>query len=214
MNVLFLKRYALCAALPLLLGGCATMAPPAGVKPGVEAAAPRPYADRLDLGGRLSIRYENHGRDEAMHGSFVWSQNPSHTNVTLLSPLGQTIAVIDMTPDGASLTQGGQQVRTAANVDTLVTQTLGWPLPVSGLRHWLQGFAVDASGKRFIANPQATEVATRDGWQIHYAAWEDDAAENGAAQARPRRIDLKRSTAQAGDVSIRIVIDNWQTPQQ
>jgi outer membrane lipoprotein LolB len=210
MNVLCLKRYALCAALPLLLSACASMAPPAEVTPAVTAAG-RPYAEKLDLGGRLSVRYENHGREEAIHGSFVWSQNPSNTNVTLLSPLGQTIAVIDMSPDGASLTQSGQQVRTAADVDALVADTLGWPLPVSGLRSWLQGFGVDASGKRFIANPQATEVATKDGWRIHYAAWENGAAQNGAA--RPRRIDLKRSTAQAGDVSIRIVIDNWQTPQ-
>jgi outer membrane lipoprotein LolB len=154
------------------------------------------------------VRYQNNGREEAMHGSFMWSQNPSRTSVTLLSPLGQTIAVIDMTPDGASLTQGGQQVREAADVDALVADTLGWPLPISGLRQWLQGFAIDATGKRFTANSQATEVATRDGWRIRYAAWQDD-----AVQTRPKRIDLERSTAQAGDVSIRIVIDNWQTRQ-
>jgi outer membrane lipoprotein LolB len=203
-----LQKYAPCVALSLLLGGCATMTPPAAVPPTAQTATSRLYADHLDLGGRLSVRYQNNGREEAMHGSFVWSQNPSQTSITLLSPLGQTVAIIDVTPDGASLTQSGQPARTAADVDALVAETLGWPLPVAGLRGWLQGFAVDASGKRFIANPQATEVATRDGWRIHYAAWQDD-----AAQSRPRRIDLDRSTAQAGDVSIRIVIDNWQTRQ-
>jgi outer membrane lipoprotein LolB len=208
MNVRLMQKYALCVALPLLLAGCAGMAPPAGVSPAAQPASPRPYADKLDLGGRLSVRYQNNGREEAMHGSFMWSQNPSRTSVTLLSPLGQTIAVIDMTPDGASLTQGGQQVREAADVDALVADTLGWPLPISGLRQWLQGFAIDATGKRFTANSQATEVATRDGWRIRYAAWQDD-----AVQTRPKRIDLERSTAQAGDVSIRIVIDNWQTRQ-
>jgi outer membrane lipoprotein LolB len=208
MNVRLLQRYALCVALPLLLSGCASMAPSAGVAPAAQSTSPRPYTDKLDLGGRLSVRYQNNGKEEAMHGSFVWSQNPSQTNVTLLSPLGQTVAVIDVTPDGASLKQGGQQVRTAADVDALVADALGWPLPVSGLRQWLQGFGVDASGQRFTANPEATEVTTRDGWHIHYAAWQDD-----PASARPRRIDLERSTAQAGDVSIRIVIDNWQTRQ-
>jgi outer membrane lipoprotein LolB len=208
MNVRLMQKYALCVALPLLLAGCAGMAPPAGVSPAAQPASPRPYADKLDLGGRLSVRYQNNGREEAMHGNFMWSQNPSRTSVTLLSPLGQTIAVIDMTPDGASLTQGGQQVREAADVDALVADTLGWPLPISGLRQWLQGFAIDATGKRFTANSQATEVATRDGWRIRYAAWQDD-----AVQTRPKRIDLERSTAQAGDVSIRIVIDNWQTRQ-
>jgi outer membrane lipoprotein LolB len=208
MNVCLMQRYALCAALPFLLAGCASMAPPAPVAPVAQSTSPRQYADKLDLGGRLSVRYQNNGKEEAMHGNFVWSQNPSRTSVTLLSPLGQTIAVIDVTPDGASLMQSGQQVRTAGDVDELVADTLGWPLPISGLRQWLQGFAIDATGKRFAANSQATEVATRDGWRIHYAAWQDD-----AVQTRPRRIDLERSTAQAGDVSIRIVIDNWQTRQ-
>jgi outer membrane lipoprotein LolB len=205
MNVRLLKRWALCVALPLLLSACASLAPSTGVPPTSSA---RPYADRLDLGGRLSVRYENNGREEAMHGSFVWSQQPAHTSVTLLSPLGQTLAVIDMTPVGAKLTQGGQPVRVASDVDALVADALGWPLPVSGLRDWLQGFGVDAGGKPFTANPQATEVATRDGWHVRYAAWQED-----AEQVRPRRIDLERTTAQAGNVAIRIVIDNWRAPQ-
>jgi outer membrane lipoprotein LolB len=50
-----------------------------------------------------------------------------------------------------------------------------------------------------------TDVATRDGWRIRYAGWQDD-----TPPTRPKRIDLERYTAQAGDVSIRIVIDKWQ----
>jgi outer membrane lipoprotein LolB len=207
MSVRFLKEVALCAALPLLLSGCASMAPQTNTSAAAATAA-RPYADKLDVGGRLSVRYANQGKEEAMHGSFTWSQDPAHTSVTLLSPLGQTVAVIDVTPDGATLAQGGQPVRSAADVDELVAGTLGWPLPVAGLREWLQGYAVDASGKRVIASPQATDIATRDGWRIRYAAWQND-----PAQIRPRRIDLDRNTAQGGDISIRIVIDNWQARQ-
>lgn len=205
MNVRLMKRVALCVALPLLLSACASLTPSPGVP---TTASARSYTETVELGGRLSVRYQNNDREEAMHGSFLWSQKPAHTNVTLLSPLGQTLAVIDMTPVGAKLTQGGQPARVATDVDALVADTLGWPLPISGLRGWLQGFAVDASGKPFTANSQATEVATRDGWRIRYPAWQEDAEQN-----RPRRIDLERSTAQAGDVSIRIVIDNWHAPQ-
>jgi outer membrane lipoprotein LolB len=165
----------------------------------------RPYRDEIDLSGRLSVRYQNNGQEEALHGSFVWNQNPARTSITLLSPLGQTMAIIDVTRDGATLSQAGQPVRMAADADALAAGTLGWPLPVAGLRDWLQGYAVDANGSRFIASPQTTDVATRDGWRIRYAGWQDDSPPN-----RPKRIDLERSTAQAGDVSIRIVIDKWQ----
>lgn len=171
-------------------------------------AAARSFKDTIDLGGRLSVRYQTNNKEEALHGSFIWSQTPAQTTVTLLSPLGQTIAVINVSPNGATLAQGGQPVRSADNVDALTAETLGWPLPVAGLREWLQGFALDAAGRRFIATPAAPEITTRESWRIRYAAWLEE--NSATAQSRPKRIDLARATEQAGDVSIRIVIDSWQ----
>ena len=80
---------------------------------------------------------------------------------------------------------------------------------MAGLRDWLQGFALDSQGRRFIAAPPATaSLTTLDGWGLTYAAWRDE-SDNSPKNA-PRRIDLTRSTAQAGNVEIRIVIDDWQ----
>jgi len=197
-----MRRWTL--ALPLVLAGCSSFAPPA-VSP--ELAAARPYRDAIDLSGRLSVHYQSRGQNEAVHGGFAWTQNPERTNIALLSPLGQTLALIDVTPNGAKLTQAGQPARTAADPDALAAQALGWPLPVAGLRQWLQGFGINAKGERFVATPQAADVTTRDGWNIRYVDWQNDGPQ---APIRPKRIDLARSTQQAGDVSIRIVIDNWQ----
>lgn len=204
----FLRNGISVLLMPFLLIGCATVISPSAPDPAAaEQAAARPYQDTITIGGRLSVRYQQNARDEAIHGSFTWVQRTDNTLVTLFSPLGQTIAVIEITPALSTLTQAGQAPRTAGNVDALVAGTLGWPLPVSGLRDWLQGFAVDAEGRRFVASPlpDANSVTTRDGWRLHYPIWQDDPGQN-----RPRRIDLERSTAQAGDVAIRIVIDNWQ----
>lgn len=196
---------AIAIALPLLLAGCATVTPP---MPGTAAQAPqRDFHETIDIGGRLSVRYQANSREEALHGSFTWSQTPAQTLVTLLSPLGQTVAVIDVNAEGATLKQAGQPAKSAASVDALTAETLGWPLPVAGLREWLQGFAVDAAGKRLVANPPETRIDSRDGWRIHYASWLE---ENPSQQNRPKRIDLARHTEQAGDVSLRIVIDSWQ----
>jgi outer membrane lipoprotein LolB len=189
------------AALCVALSACATFAP-TDDKAVSAAAAARTLNQRLELGGRLSVRYQGPQKEEALHGSFTWAQAPDRTVVTLLSPLGQTVAVIEAGPAGATMTQSGQPLRVAADVDTLTAETLGWPLPVAGMRDWLQGFAIDNQGRRFVASPQAEQVSTGDGWLIHYTGWTED--------GRPRRIDLARNTAQAGEVSIRIVIDSWQ----
>ncbi len=195
-------------ALPLLLGACANLGQ-APLSPAAESAtAARPYRQTIDLGGRLSVRYQGPYREEALHGSFTWTQTPQRVDVELLSPLGQTLAIIHETAAGATLLQAGQAPRTATDVDNLTRATLGWPLPVAGLRDWLQGFATDAAGRRFVATPQSPEVTTRDGWHIRYQDW--DGGNGPSGPLRPRRIDLERMTAQAGDVSIRIVIDSWQ----
>lgn len=192
------------AALVLLLAGCASLAPPAAVPPASAGRIARHYIDNIELAGRLSVRYQGEQKEEGLHGSFNWTQTGAATRVTLLSPLGQTVAVIEADRAGARLLQAGQPPRSAADVNRLTLQTLGWPLPVGGLREWLQGYAIDAAGREFIASPQRDAVTTADGWQLRYAAWQEDQPNI------PRRIDLARTTAQAGDVSIRIVIDSWQ----
>lgn len=210
MTSFFNWRRTLSVTLLLPLAACSTLVPPTTSTtptPSASTAAERRLAEDIEVAGRLSLRYQGTQREEAVHGSFTWMQTPSQTRITLLSPLGQTIALIEASPQGASLSQAGQPVRRAADVDALTAQTLGWPLPVSGLREWLQGIALTSSGQRFIATPQDSEVTTQDGWRIRYANWQPDTV---SPQARPRRIDLVRNTQQAGEVSIRIAIDTWQ----
>ena len=188
-----------------LLAGCASV-PPQSPLAGIAGEVRQPYG-AIDLGGRLSVRYQKNGREEAIHGSFSWSQRGDRTLVTLLSPLGQTLATIDIAPMTSTLTQAGLPTLTAADPNKLATDALGWPLPVAGLRDWLQGIAIDAAGKRLSASPaSSTAIVTSDGWHLQYPSWDT----SGPAGAHPKRIDLSRSTAQAGEVAIRIVIDSWQ----
>lgn len=191
-------------AFPLFVAGCAgiSTSPQAPASAGVI----RSYQQAIDITGRMSVRYQQYGRDEALHGSFEWQQRPGRTQLTLSSPLGQTIAQIAILPDGATLTRSNQPPLAAADADALTAEALGWPLPVSGLRDWLQGHLTDRSGRKMVATPQDenTDIETADGWRIRYAAWDTSAA------PRPRRIDLSRSTEQAGEVALRLVIDSYE----
>ena len=193
----------------LLMTGCANLAPHSDTAT-EQTTAQRTYKDALVLDGRLSVQYQKNDQDEAIHGNFTWNQSKDRSAIAILSPLGQVLATIDVTPDSATLTQAGKTPISASDVDMLTAQTLGWPLPISGLRNWLQGFAIDANNAAFIATPGNNSVTTRDGWRIQYVSWQDD--NQTPAQNRPKRIDLERQTEQAGKVAIRIVIDNWQTP--
>jgi outer membrane lipoprotein LolB len=203
---------ALLLVAPLLLSGCASLAPPSAPAPdaGVTAAT-RVFHESIDMAGRISALYQTGGRDEGVHGNFIWSQTPGHTVVTLLSPLGQTLAIIDVTADRATLTQSGQAPQQASDADALAERVLGWPLPVAGLRFWLQGVGRDAKGQPFTATPQADSFTTADSWTLKYVSWEDVAAPGTPATLpRPRRLDLQRTTSEAGNVTLRLVLDAWQ----
>jgi outer membrane lipoprotein LolB len=193
--------------LLLMLAGCAGITPPAEQ----TQRSTNAYQDTINIEGRLSVQYQQNGSNEALHGNFNWSQTPKRTVITLSSPLGQTLAVIEVTPDISTFTQSGQPRRMATDPDTLTELALGWPLPVAGMRDWLQGMATDINGRRFVASGQSeasSTVTTKDGWQIRYVSWQN--GEGPSTASHPKRIDLTRKTEQAGDVSIRLVIDNWQ----
>lgn len=193
-----LTTIALIALLGALLAGCATTPEPLATLP---AAA---YRDNIELSGRLSVSYDKDGKNEALSGKFDWRQSAARTDVSLASPLGQTIAAISVTPGQATLTQSGKPPRSAADIDTLSAQALGWSLPVSGLRDWLQGRASGADGSRYTATPQHNTVTTRDGWRLTYVSWQD----GGQGRQQPKRIDLQRgATLDAGALEIRIVLD-------
>ncbi len=77
---------------------------------------------------------------------------------------------------------------------------------MSGLRDWLQGHVTARGGKRMVATQQdeGADIVTADGWRIRYAAWDN------TSTPRPRRIDLTRTTKEAGEVALRLVIDTFE----
>ncbi|MBV7539293.1 outer membrane lipoprotein LolB [Duganella sp. sic0402] len=187
------------AACLAALSGCATTSS-APRSSGAVAA----YQENIELAGGIFISYIRDGKREPLNGSFTWRQSQSTTDVNLISPTGQTVAVINVTPRSATLTESGKLPQTAPDLDTLTRQALGWTLPVSGLRDWLQGYATDRDGKRFVASPANDNVITRDGWKLEYVSWQDDKA----AVPQPKRIDATRIVLgeAVDEMQIRIVI--------
>jgi outer membrane lipoprotein LolB len=179
-----------------LTGACTTTLPlPSGT---------RTYRSDVRLGGRLSVSYRAAGKPESLQGKFVWVQRGEQIDIELLTPLGQTIARIAIAPGRARIEQSGGDVREAASIDQLTEQTLGWTLPVNGLRYWLQGFMRDARGQLASVAPDQSGTLRGDGWKLRYVSWQAD-----GSTAMPKRIDFTRDTAQS-ELALRVVIDRWQ----
>ena len=190
-------RFLAAACTAALLSACATA--PANLSQATVSA----YRDTIALNGRLVVNYAKDGKPETLIGNFTWNQTPAALDVTLGSSFG-AVAAIRVTPESATLTQSDKAPRVARDIDTLTAQSLGWSLPVSGLRDWLQGYATAADGARFAASPANNTVTTRDGWKLSFVDWQDAAA---GARPAPKRIDaLRPATLDTEELSIRIVI--------
>ncbi len=167
---------------------------------------PRACVSKVGIRGRFSVYYKIDDREEGVHGSFEWEQTPELTSITLLSPLGQVAATVDVMPQLTTFAVPGKPPKSAPNAESLIKSQLGWALPVSGMKEWLQGCAVDAQGRSFIASPEKKSVITKDKWQIDYVSWID-----GPTMPLPKRINLTKGRDQTDlDLNIKLVIDEWR----
>jgi outer membrane lipoprotein LolB len=200
MPIKFPLRLLAAATVAFALAGCATSTV------NLSTTQVGAYRDTIDLNGSLAVSYQRgDGQPERLNGRYIWSQRPGRIDVSLTNPLGTTVAEISVTPESATLTQANRAPRTASDIDMLTRQTLGWPLPVSGLRDWLQGYAIDAQGKRIAVSPANNNVVTRDGWRLRFAEWQEKTGPGGAPM--PKRIQADRSaTADSGELSLSISV--------
>lgn len=194
----------------LLSSACTSLHPPAetaATKPAISTLptttnGQRSYQEQIQLNGKINIQYRQADKPQSMTVSFEWEQDRNSIHVRLLSPLGQTMAIITQTANLAILEQAGKEPQQADNLDQLMQNTLGWPLPVAGLRDWLQGFvAIDGKTAKPL-KPEDQTLMTQ-GWKLRYVSWHENSS-------LPKLINLQRYTEQAGEVSIRIALDQGQ----
>lgn len=187
----------LCLTAPLWLAACASVTPSRQF----DAAA---GTRASELTGRFAANYVRYGRDEGVQGSFHWREQGDNVRLDLISPLGQTLAVVTATPSGATLDLPNEPPRNAPQVDALLEQSLGFALPVAGMRDWLRARPAPGAPANATRDAQGRlETLSQNGWTVRYAAWQ--AAPDGA-ETLPRRIDLARDGA-GGPMSVKLVID-------
>lgn len=174
-------------ALALLaLQGCASV-PPQG-PPATEVL------EAFTLQGRVSVRYG----EESMSGQLSWRAGAASDEVLLSSPLGQGIASITRNDAGVSLVRPGAPAVMAENVESLTQSELGFRLPLSGLRYWIQARPDPSRASQVRAGSAGSvEQIAQDGWKIEYLEFSGN---------RPRKMHVTRES-----LEIRLVIDAWQT---
>ena len=170
----------------LLVAGCATP----------HAPADRAYS------GRFSAVATQGERRESVSGRFSLEVRGARQTIDLASPLGTTMARIEVGPDGARATGPQMHEVRGDNPDALTEQLLGWRLPVSGLSDWIEGRPAPARHARVERNGNRPTLIEQDGWIVTLADYFD-------GTRRPRRMVLERAASPpAPAVVLRLVMDD------
>lgn len=92
--------------------------------------------DSWILYGRLVLRSEKGGGSTV----FYWSQDRDDYLMRFILPLGQGSHVLRGTKDqGVTLMTADSQMFSADNVNDLLSQSLGWHIPLASFRYWVRG---------------------------------------------------------------------------
>jgi outer membrane lipoprotein LolB len=177
--------------LLILLSGCA-------VTPRREAAPFPPGAEikKLELSGRLAYKQGKEGHSGVGVRWLHWT--PRH-EITVLTPLGTTVAKITQDADGVTLVTSDKEQYHAANADQLMEQVLGWRLPLNGMQYWVLGRAApDSEAQRVLGPDQRLAHLRQQDWDIDYSDYR-----LVAATEFPGKIIMRRD-----DVQIRFVVDS------
>jgi outer membrane lipoprotein LolB len=153
------------------------------------------------LAGRIAVKHQEQG----FSGSLRWSHDSGRDEVLLQSPLGQGVARIVRDADGVALTAADEQTYRAASVEALTQQTLGWPLPLRGLEHWVLGRAAPGGAAREILGADGhLSRLVQDGWQVDLERYQPV-----RGTALPGRLEA----VYGNEIEVRLVIDHWELPE-
>jgi outer membrane lipoprotein LolB len=196
----WLRRAACLLAAALTLAGCAGVAP----RPAAVTQAPLSKGLAQDFHGRFAVRYvDNTGADRNVYGNFDLHEDGAATTLDLLNPFGQTLARVTVDAGGATLETPDKPAQHADAVEALMQRAIGFPLPLAGLRYWLQPAAAPdrpADIARDPASGRLTQIR-QDGWTIDYLAYDTDA---GLTPPPLKRVNLGRDDP---PLDVKLVID-------
>jgi outer membrane lipoprotein LolB len=135
----------------------------------------------FEMAGRLALRQG----DRSDIAKLRWTHRPGADLWVIASPLGNEVARIESDADGATLRQAGGDAARAASFAELTERVLGIALEPATLAAWLHG-SLPAEGA--------------GGWRVTV----EERQPAGAIEI------ARRMSAARGDVSVRLVVDEYR----
>ena len=180
------------------LAGCSEV--PLRPDSDIDLQNQREQIQRWNLNGRLSLSSEK----ESGTVTFHWTQDYERYLMRFIAPLGQgSYALRGGEGDGVYLLTAKNKVLRAEDAETLLKQSVGWHVPVSGFRYWVRGLPEpqgDVRDQKFDGQGRVVEMQ-QAGWNINIKSYMDVDG-----------IDLPDKIFMQNDhFKLKLIIQTWDT---
>ena len=139
--------------------------------------------------------------DQGGSGKLQWNVEPGGSGLDFHGALGRGAWHLQTGPQGAVLTQANGDVQTAPDVNELIQNRMGWPIPVNALQWWVRGLAAPGPvEEEKLDNEGRLLRLTQFGWMVNFDRYHsiDD-------MALPKRLDVTRD-----NYRVKLAISRWR----
>lgn len=151
---------------------------------------------KFTLKGRVGLQNAGKG----FSGQLQWQHQPERDLLTLYSPLGSQVAIIEKTPQQVTLTDAKGNQLSADDLETLTQKTLGWSIPLEGLIDWSLGRPSAANIQYNTWDEQGRLLKLKqDNWDIDYQSYVEV-----QDYILPNRLTLRLE-----NLYLKLIIEDW-----
>jgi len=144
------------------------------------------------------VQWPNHSWQAAIH----WDQQNEDFKLSLHNPFGQLLGRIEKQGKEAIFVDedGRNHHRSASELDQLVRQQIGIPVPVDNLRYWILGQPQPDQSWQLLDTSQGNAHGfSQADWDIHFNRW----------SLFGGRMLPSRLTLQHGKITLKFVLHDW-----
>ncbi len=154
--------------------------------------------DKWRITGRIAILTE----EQAWNASIRWVQDGDRFRIRLTAPLGQGSIELKGRPGEVELRDQDNVVYHAINAEDLLFDTLGWRIPLNGLRFWVRGIPEpnDQMQDVVIDPTGRLKKLSQLGWLVEILRYR-----GLGGQIVPDKLFMKTNR-----FSTRLIINHWQ----
>lgn len=150
----------------ILLAGCASWYD-AQVNTPSSYHVPQKLDESYNISGRFLIVT---AESKDYYGNFNWQRESGNDALAFMSPLGNTVAQINIESGVATLINSNGTHYSGRNLDNLMQEQLGFALPLNYLHYWIQGVPLP----QYPVQDKLTSGFSQLNWQVEYLSYQDE----------------------------------------